>query len=103
MTDLERMSFYNLCCSNNNDVDMVFDLRFVGKVKKTKKNSFSLLPAGGQVLPVSRRAANEDAEDVNFAPRRIEVRATQLCTIQTHKHNISVTQVLNAEVDKRAV
>lgn len=37
MTDLERMSFYNLCCSNNNDVDMVFDLRFVGKVKKTKK------------------------------------------------------------------
>lgn len=37
MSDLERMSFYNLCCSNNNDVDMVFDLRFVGKVKKNKQ------------------------------------------------------------------
>lgn len=36
MSDLERM-----CCSNNNDVDMVFDLRFVGKVKKNKKQLFS--------------------------------------------------------------
>lgn len=42
MSDLERMSFYNLCCSNNNDVDMVFDLRFVGKVKKKTAFLFCL-------------------------------------------------------------
>lgn len=53
-----------------------------------KKSIFSLLLAGGEVLPVSRRAANEDVENVNFAPRRIEVRAAQLCTTQHQNTSI---------------
>lgn len=36
--------------------------------------------SGGEILPVSRRAANEDVENVNFAPRRIQVRAAQTYT-----------------------
>lgn len=41
---------------------------------------FSLPIAGGEILPVSRRVADEDVENVNFAPCRIQVRAIQLHT-----------------------
>lgn len=44
---------------------------------------FSLPLAGGEVLPVPRRAANEDVENVNLATRGIQVRAAHL---HTHKH-----------------
>jgi len=44
----------------------------------------SLLLAGGEVFPVSRRTTHEDVEDVNFAPRRIQVGAA-LSHINTHQ------------------
>lgn len=44
---------------------------------------FSLPLAGGEVLPVPWRAANEDVENVNLATRGIQVRAAHL---HTHKH-----------------
>lgn len=53
--------------------------------------------AGGEVLPVSRRAANEDVENVDFAPGRIQVRAIltpiQTCTYTQKKSTQAVCTV----------
>lgn len=49
--------------------------------------------AGGEVLPVSRRAANEDVENVDFAPGCIQVRLLFTPT-HTHTKKKKITQAL---------
>lgn len=40
--------------------------------------SSSVVPTGGEVLPVSRGAADEDAEDADSPARRVQVLTTSL-------------------------
>lgn len=54
---------------------------------------------GGEIFPVSRRAADEDAEDVDFASRRVQVRFNRaFCYFMLNLISTSLTLTLSADL-----